>query len=173
MTTSKWFESEVSLWMPKCLFGKELSLISVSLGGFCTESQNRIIALTLWLEKVFPASLWFYHKVIFNFLLQLINTCLYQRVMCLRVLLPKPTFLLKCLCIEIFDNFSIVQYERLLKPEKKAFYPLFISVSVPEIWAFKVSEISRKNLNRKLSILYWNVKSFVAMATFSIWAFIN
>ena len=32
------------------------------------------------------------YKVILNFLLQLINTGLYQRVMCPRVLPPKPTF---------------------------------------------------------------------------------
>ena len=40
-----------------------------------------------------------------------------------------------CLCIEIFDNFSISQYERPLKTEKKAFDHLLISVSVPEISA--------------------------------------
>ena len=40
---------------------------------------------------------------------------------------------LKCICIEIFDNFFIDQYERPLKTEKKAFYRLLISVSVPEI----------------------------------------
>ena len=33
------------------------------------------------LQNFFPTSLWFYTKVILNFLLQLINTCLYQRVM--------------------------------------------------------------------------------------------
>ena len=60
---------------------------------------------------------------------------------------------LKCLCIEIFVHFFIGWYERPLKTEKKAFYRLLISVSVPEIWAFKVSEILRKNAKRKLSIL--------------------
>ena len=34
-------------------FGKELRLISVGLGGFCIESQSRIIALALWFEEVF------------------------------------------------------------------------------------------------------------------------
>ena len=40
---------------------------------------------------------------------------------------------LKCICIEVFDNFFIGQYERRLKTKKKAFYRLLISVSVPEI----------------------------------------
>ena len=34
-------------------FGKELRLISVSLGGFRIKTQSRKIALTLWLEEVF------------------------------------------------------------------------------------------------------------------------
>ena len=34
-------------------FGKELRLISVSLGGFLVKSQSRIVTLTLWFEKVF------------------------------------------------------------------------------------------------------------------------
>ena len=42
-------------------------------------------------------------------------------------------YILKCICIESFDNFFIGQYERLLKTGKKAFYCLLISVSVPEI----------------------------------------
>ena len=37
--------------------------------------------------------------------------------------------LFKCICIEIFDNFFIGQYERPLKTEKKAFCRLLISVS--------------------------------------------
>ena len=41
--------------------------------------------------------------------------------------------ILKCICIEIFDNFFIGKYERQLKTKKKAFYHLLISVSVPEI----------------------------------------
>ena len=49
--------------------------------------------------------------------------------------------------------FFIGYYERLLKTEKKAFYNLLISVSVPETKAFKVSEILRKNATRKLNIL--------------------
>ena len=40
-----------------------------------------------------------------------------------------------------------------LKTKKEAIYHLLISVSVPEIWPFKVSEILRKNAKRKLSIL--------------------
>ena len=97
-----------------CRFGKELRFIRVSLGGFRAKSQSRIIALALGLKKFFilrqdsiwlvsklmslqnffPTSLWFYPKVILNSLLQLINTCLYQRIMCLKVLPPKSTFLL-------------------------------------------------------------------------------
>ena len=34
-------------------FGKELRLISVSLGGFRVKSQSGIIALVLWFEEVF------------------------------------------------------------------------------------------------------------------------
>ena len=34
-------------------FGKELHLISVSLGGFCVKSQSQIIALAFWFEEVF------------------------------------------------------------------------------------------------------------------------
>ena len=34
-------------------FGKDLHLISISLGGFRVGTQSRIIALTLWLEEVF------------------------------------------------------------------------------------------------------------------------
>ena len=47
---------------------------------------------------------------------------------------------LKCLCIEIFYNFFI----GLWKTIENRKYRLLISVFVPEIWAFKVSEILRK-----------------------------
>ena len=52
---------------------------------------------------------------------------------------------LKCLCIETFDHFFIGECERPLKTEKKAFYHFSISVSVPEIRSFKVTEILKKD----------------------------
>ena len=48
-------------------FGKELRLISDSLGGFRFKSQSRIIALALWFEKVFDftqGSLWLVSKLL-------------------------------------------------------------------------------------------------------------
>ena len=47
-------------------FGKELCLICASLGGFGIETQCRIIALTLWFEKVFnfrQDSVWLVSKL--------------------------------------------------------------------------------------------------------------
>ena len=95
-------------------FGKELRFVSVCLGDFVVVAQCWIVALTLWLEEVldfvprlalvsllanrvakfFPTSLRFYPKFVFNLFLQLVNVCLYSRVFILRVLSPKPRFLL-------------------------------------------------------------------------------
>ena len=54
---------------------------------------------------------------------------------CITTLLRLPQWLtiLKCICIEIFDNFFIGQYERPLETKKKASYHLLIPVSIPEI----------------------------------------
>ena len=64
--------------------------------------------------------------------------------------LCKCNLCLKCICIEIFDNFF---YCLTWKTVKNRIYHLFLSVSIPEIWAFKLLEILRKNVKRKLSIL--------------------
>ena len=93
--------------------GKELRVVCISLGDFVIMAQCWIIALTLWLEKVldfalrlawiglqankvaefFPTSLRFYPNVILNLFLQVVNARLYNRVLNLTVLSPKPTFL--------------------------------------------------------------------------------
>ena len=95
-------------------FGKELHFVSVCLGDFVVMAECWIITLTLWLEKVldfaprlvgislkanrvaeiFPTSLRFYPKFILNSFLQLVNERFYSWVFVLRVLSPKPTFLL-------------------------------------------------------------------------------
>ena len=61
---------------------------------------------------------------------------------------------MRCLQVPMhqnFDNFYLL-CERLQKPKKKAFYRLLMSVSFPEIRAFKVLEILRKNAKGKLCI---------------------
>ena len=87
-------------------FSKELHFVGVCLGDFVVVAQCWIIALTYWLEKVldfvpwigvaerFPTILCFYPKFVLNLFLQLVNAHFYSWVFVLRVLSPKPTFLL-------------------------------------------------------------------------------
>ena len=95
-------------------FGKELRFVGVDLGDFVVVAQSWVILLTLWLKKVLgfspglawicllanrvaefsPNSLRFFLKFFFNLFLQLVNARFYSRVFILRVLSPKPMFLL-------------------------------------------------------------------------------
>ena len=93
---------------------QELHFVGICLGDFVVVAQCWIVALTLRLEEVFdfaprlarialsanrvaeffPTSLRFYPMILLNLSLQLVNACLYSRVFNLRVLFPKPMFLL-------------------------------------------------------------------------------
>ena len=93
-------------------FGKELRLISVGLGDFVRVVQSWMVALTFRLREVLnfaPRLIGLFSKLIelqkfsqltseltflLNLFLQLISTSFYSRFFLLRVLPPKPTFLL-------------------------------------------------------------------------------